>query len=80
MTRPADHLFEQDRLIKSAATALKVPPSEVVARVESLVEEVRAMKEKLSEARSRIGTGAFNWSDHVELVNGVRFIGMVFRS
>ncbi|MCT7375168.1 alanine--tRNA ligase [Chelativorans salis] len=74
------HLDEQERRLKEAASVLKVSPSDVVPRLEALVEERRKMERELSEARRKLalggGTAGEGAGDRQE-VGGVGFIGRV---
>ena len=51
------YLDEQDRRLKAIAAALKVPPADVPARVEALVDERRKLERELAEARKQAGAG-----------------------
>ena len=75
------YLIEQDRRVQAAASALKVAPAELVARVEALVEERRKMERELSEARKAIamGGGSASGTSEVKEVNGIKFIGRVLK-
>ncbi|MCO6052144.1 alanine--tRNA ligase [Mesorhizobium sp. RP14(2022)] len=73
------YLDEQDRRLKATASALKVAPADVPARVEALVEERRKLERELSEARRQLalGGGTKSDGDAAEKVNGVGFLGKV---
>lgn len=73
------YLDEQDRRLKATASALKVAPADVPARVEALVEERRKLERELSEARRQLalGGGSKSDGDAAEKVNGVGFLGKV---
>ena len=73
------YLDEQDRRLKAVAAALKVGPGEVLARVESLVEERKKLERELTDARKKLamGSGAAKADDGAtaEQVAGVGFLG-----
>ncbi|MBE7185299.1 MAG: alanine--tRNA ligase [Methylobacterium mesophilicum] len=73
------YLDEQDRRLKATASALKVAPADVLARVEALVEERRKLERELSDARRQLalGGGSKADGDAAEQVNGVGFLGKV---
>jgi alanyl-tRNA synthetase len=76
-----NYLVQQDQRVQAAASVLKVAPHELVARVETLVEERRKMERELTEARRALATGggpASGGSDITE-VNGIKFIGRVLK-
>ncbi|MCA0434781.1 MAG: DHHA1 domain-containing protein, partial [Proteobacteria bacterium] len=73
------YLDEQDRRLKAVAAALKVGPGEVLARVESLVEERRKLERELTDARKKLamggGAAAADGGSEAEQVAGVGFLG-----
>ena len=70
------HLDEQDRRLKAVAAALKVGPGEVLARVESLVEERRKLERELTDARKKLAMGGGSAAAPAnESVAGVGFVG-----
>ena len=73
-----DYLSEQEgRLVQVAAT-LKVAPSDVPARVASLIEERRKLERELAEARKALATGGGGSArPEAEEVGGVKFVGRV---
>jgi alanine--tRNA ligase len=73
------HLDEQERNLRAVASLLKVQPSEVVGRVETLMEERKRLERELAEAKKKLalggsGTGA---GGDVREVAGVKFLGKV---
>ncbi|WP_274427091.1 alanine--tRNA ligase [Chelativorans sp. YIM 93263] len=75
------YLDEQEDRFKTVASLLKVSPSEVLPRLEALMDERRKLERELSEARKKLalggGTGAEAAGDEKEEVGGVGFIGRV---
>ena len=72
------HLDEQERRLKAVASALKVAPADVPARVEALIDERRKLEKELVEARKRLALGGGNASspaEAAETVAGTGFIG-----
>ncbi len=69
------YLDEQDRRMKAVASALKTTPSEVLSRVESLVDERRKLERELTEARKQLALGSGSGGSANETVNGITFSG-----
>ena len=76
-----NYLVQQDHRVQAAASALKVAPHELVARVETLVEERRKMERELTEARKALamGGGSASGGNDITDVNGIKFIGRVLK-
>jgi alanyl-tRNA synthetase len=75
------YLVEQDKRVAQAAAALKVSQSDVVSRIETLVEERRKLERELAEARKALAMGGGNAksAQEVETVKGTKFIGRVLK-
>ena len=75
------YFAETEKTLFEAALHLKANPSDVPARVKTLVEERRKLESELAEARKKLamGGGASKSDDTnaVETVNGVAFSGRV---
>jgi alanyl-tRNA synthetase len=74
------HLDEQERRLKAVASALKVGPGDVLARVESLVDERRKLERELNDARKKLALGGGAQAGSAaadEKVAGVGFTGRV---
>jgi alanyl-tRNA synthetase len=78
--RAFEFLRERERQLESAAALLKATPDSVARRVQSLVEERRALEKRLEEAMKSGGPGA--GSDQVQsliagavAVDGVKVVG-----
>ncbi|OLP60041.1 alanine--tRNA ligase [Xaviernesmea oryzae] len=72
------YLSEQDERVKTLAGQLKVQPSELVTRVEQLVDERRKMERELADARRKLAlSGGTAASDAPREVAGVSFLGKV---
>ena len=73
------HLLDRAGVAEGLGAQFKVPPSEVVARVEALVADRKRLERELADARRKLalggGTGAA--ASQVEDVAGIRFIGRV---
>ncbi|WP_274629599.1 alanine--tRNA ligase [Arvimicrobium flavum] len=72
------HLDEQDRRLKAVASALKVGPGEVLARVEALVDERKKLERELADARKKLalGGGSSGGAESAgETVAGIGFLG-----
>ena len=71
----------QDQRVQAAASVLKVAPHELVARVETLVDERRKMERELSEARKALAMGgaASSGKSDVTEVSGIKFMARVLK-
>ena len=69
-------LNEQDRIAHAAAAVLRVPVSEMAARVQGLVEEVRNMRDQVAQARKAV-VETQPGVPNVEIVNGRKFFSRV---
>ena len=69
-----DYLNLQDKRVNAAASVLKTSPSDLVARIESLLDERKKLERELAEARrsAATGGGASGAQSDIEMVNGVR--------
>ena len=62
--------------MKAVASTLKTTPSEVLARVESLVDDRRKLERELIEARKQLALGGSGTGSAAsEMVNGIAFTG-----
>ena len=73
------YLAEQDERVKALAGALKVQPTDVLARVEALLDERKKLEKELAEAKRKLamGGGAGDSASEVRDLGGVRFLGRV---
>jgi alanyl-tRNA synthetase len=73
------YLAEQDERVKTLATVLKAQPSEVLARVEALVDERRKLERELTEAKKKLALsgGPTGGDDGVRDVAGTKYLGKV---
>ncbi|HEV2503450.1 MAG TPA: alanine--tRNA ligase [Mesorhizobium sp.] len=72
------HLDEQDRRLKAVAATLKISPADVLARVETLLDERKKLERDLTDARKKLamGGGSAGAAENVaETVAGVGFLG-----
>ncbi|MBP1846089.1 alanyl-tRNA synthetase [Rhizobium petrolearium] len=71
------YLAEQDERVKTLAGALKVQPTEVVSRVEALIDERRKLERELADAKRRLamGGGQGGPAGDVREIGGVKFMG-----
>ncbi|ANK85971.1 MULTISPECIES: alanine--tRNA ligase [unclassified Rhizobium] len=72
-----EYLAEQDERVKMLAASLKVQPSEVLSRVEALIDERRKLEKELADAKRKLamGGGQGGSGDAVREVAGVKFLG-----
>jgi alanyl-tRNA synthetase len=71
------YLAEQDERVKALAGVLKVQPTELVSRVEALMDERKKLEKELADARRKLAMGGSQGAPAVEArdVGGVRFLG-----
>ena len=73
------YLSEQDNRLRQLATMLKSTPSDVTARLETLLEERKSMEKELSDLRRKqaLGGGSASGGGSAEAVtvDGVKFLG-----
>ncbi len=75
------YLEEQDRRVQAAAAALKTAPSEIVTRIEALIDERRKLERELAEAKKALalGGGAATGGDSITEVNGVKLMARILK-
>ena len=75
------YLEEQDRRVQAAAAALKAPASEIVTRIETLMEERRKLERELAEAKKQLAMGgsAKGGDEGISEVNGVKLMARVLK-
>ncbi|WP_438748074.1 alanine--tRNA ligase [Pararhizobium sp. O133] len=74
------YLNEQDERVKTLASTLKVQPTDVLSRVEALMDERRKLERELNEAKKKLALGggdAGGSADQVQEIGGVKFLGKV---
>ncbi|MGQ2907228.1 MAG: alanine--tRNA ligase [Aliihoeflea sp.] len=74
------HLDEQDKRLKAAASALKVAPADVVTRLEAVLDERKKLERELADARKKLALGGGAGpagGQEAETVAGVGFLGRV---
>nr|CAD6414491.1 alanine--tRNA ligase [Rhizobium sp. Q54] len=75
------YLAEQDERIKALAATLKVQPTDVVSRVEALIEERRKLERELAETKRRLAMGGNHGAgaEEVREVAGTKYLGKVLQ-
>ena len=75
------YLEEQDRRVQAAAAALKAPATEIVTRIEALMDERRKLEKELAEAKKQLamGGGAKGGDEGISEVNGVKLMARVLK-
>jgi alanyl-tRNA synthetase len=74
------YLEEQDRRVQAAAAALKAPASEIVSRIETLMDERRRLEKELAEAKKALALGGgARGDDSIGEVNGVKLMTRVLK-
>ncbi|MDI7863910.1 alanine--tRNA ligase [Rhizobiaceae bacterium n13] len=72
------YLAEQDERVKALASTLKVQPSDVLGRVEAMMDERKKLERELADAKRKLalgGSGNGAATDAVREVGGIRFLG-----
>ena len=69
-----DYLDQQDKRVAAAAAILKTSPSEVVSRIESLLDERKKLERELSDVKKALalGGGPSAGDSEVQTVNGIK--------
>jgi alanyl-tRNA synthetase len=69
-----EYLNLQDRRVTAAASVLKTAPSDLVARIETMLDERKKLERELAEARksAAMGGGANGAASDIETINGVK--------
>ena len=75
------YLEEQDRRVLAAAAALKAPASEIVSRIETLMDERRKLERELAEAKKQLAMGGGNGGgdEGISDVNGIKLMARVLK-
>ncbi|MEM6464578.1 MAG: alanine--tRNA ligase, partial [Pseudomonadota bacterium] len=74
------YLASQDERVKSLAASLRVQPSEVVERVDALVEERRKLEREVGELKKKAAFGSnTQQADETRELSGVRFLGKTLK-
>ena len=73
------YLDEQDNRLRAVANLLKVQPSDVVSRVEALVEERKRLERELTEAKKKLalGGGGSGSGNEIRTVGSLQFLGKI---
>lgn len=73
------YLNEQDGLLQNTAAILKSSPSDVMERVQTLVDEKRKLEKEMAELRKQVAVGGGGNSDKTAAkeISGVKFTGRV---
>ncbi len=71
-----EYLEQQDARVTAAAAVLKTSPSELLARIESLVDDRKKLERDLAEAKRSLalGGGKSSGEQDTQVVNGVKFM------
>ena len=75
------YLEEQDRRVLAAAAALKAPASEIVSRIETLMDDRRRLERELAEAKKQLAMGGGNGGgdEGISDVNGIKLMARVLK-
>ena len=75
------YLEEQDRRVLAAAAALKAPASEIVTRIETLMDDRRRLERELAEAKKQLAMGGGNGGgdEGISDVNGIKLMARVLK-
>ncbi|TNE62104.1 MAG: alanine--tRNA ligase [Alphaproteobacteria bacterium] len=73
-----DHLLAQQRLLKDAASSLKIGPADLGERIASLQAERKSLEKELADARKKAALGGGSVAGPTAKdIGGVKFIGQV---
>jgi alanyl-tRNA synthetase len=75
------YLDTQDRRVHAAASVLRVTPSDVVHRIETLLDERRKLERELAEAKKQLalGGGAGKGDDGISDAGGIKLMARVIK-
>jgi alanyl-tRNA synthetase len=73
------YLLDQARMLRESADALRIPPSELKARVEALSAERKRLERELAEAKKQLamGGGGATAGPEIEEIGGVKLIARI---
>ncbi len=72
------YLNEQDRRVRDLASLLRTQPSDILPRVESLIDDRRRLERELSEAKKKLAMGGGGEVENaVAMIGGVQVMGRV---
>jgi alanyl-tRNA synthetase len=74
------YLLDQARMLRDSADVLKIPPTELKARVESLSAERKRLERELAEAKKQLamgGGGGASVGPEIEEIGGVKLIARI---
>jgi alanyl-tRNA synthetase len=79
LTGPAaeSHLVQEENILREAAAALRTTPSELPARIVSLVEERRRLERELSEARRALANAGPATRSAAKPIGDIAFDGRI---
>jgi alanyl-tRNA synthetase len=71
-----EYLEQQHKRVTAAAAILKTSPSELVSRIESLVDERKKLERELAEAKKTLalGGGTAAGDSDIQTINGIKFM------
>ena len=75
-TAAREYLDQQDKRVAAAAAILKTSPSELVNRIESLMDERKKLERELAEAKKALalGGGTAAGDSDIQTINGIKFM------
>jgi alanyl-tRNA synthetase len=77
-TQARAYLKSQEKLLQDAAATLKVPPQQLVERLESLVNERRQLNQQVSDLKKQMAMGGrTGQAQEIETIAGISFMGKV---
>lgn len=74
------HIHEKEALVSDVMQTLKAAPSEIPARVKSLMDEKKKLEQEISNLRRQIATGGAGGgsaNDDVKEIGGVKFLSRI---
>jgi alanyl-tRNA synthetase len=76
-----EYLEMQDKRVAAAAAVLKTSPSDLVSRIENLLDERKKLERELAEAKKTLalGGGSASGENDIKIVNGINFMTRILK-
>jgi alanyl-tRNA synthetase len=76
-----EYLEMQDKRVAAAAAVLKTSPSDLVSRIENLLDERKKLERELAEAKKTLalGGGSASGENDIKIVNGIKFMTRILK-
>jgi alanyl-tRNA synthetase len=76
-----EYLEMQDKRVAAAAAVLKTSPSDLVSRIENLLDERKKLERELAEAKKTLalGGGSASGENDIKIVNGIKLMTRILK-